>query len=79
MCVYCCFGSGGVCKVLYDSAFLTNLPVSPGFFSKTLPSPFTHTHTHKHTHTHTHKEGDTYKFMTPPPPNFVNALKIYLS
>ena len=75
MCVYCCFGRGGVCKFLYDSAFLTNLPVSPGFFSKTLPSSFTHTHTH----THTHKEGDTYKFMTPPPPNFVNALKIYLS
>ena len=74
------FWEGGVCKFLYDSAFLTNLPVSPGFFSKTLPSPFTHTHTRTHTHTHTHtKEGDTYKFMTPPPPNFVNALKIYLS
>ena len=76
MCVYCCSGRGGVCKFLYDSAFLTSLPVSPGFF-RTPSLPLLHTHTH--THTHTYKEGDTYKFMTPPPPNFVNALKIYLS
>ena len=68
-------GGEGCVNFLYDSAFLTNLPVSPGFFFEN-PLPLLHTHTH--THTHTHKEGDTYKFMTPPPPNFVNALKIYL-
>ena len=73
MCNTVVLGGEG-CVNFYDSAFLTNLPVSPGFFSENPPFPF-----YTHTHTHTHKEGDTYKFMTPPPPNFVNALKIYLS
>ena len=78
MCVCCCFGSGGVCKFLYDSQFLTNLPVSQGFFFDYPPFPlFTHTHTHTHARTHAHTKKVKHKSLWPHHHQFfVDALKI---